>query len=636
MAKKPARARTAKKSSISKEKSAALRRFIRARGAEYLRDPNVTSIGVGLKNGDGKVAIVFSVAAKKDDEKLPAMGTVRLPDTIAVEGVDYPTDVIQRSYRPSFDIVAPDGPNIRKSRLDPILPGISVANVRGDAGTLGMIVFDAVDGTPCILSNWHILHGPTGVIGDAIAQPGPRDNNNTAGNGCGTLLRSHLGPSGDCALARVQGRGLRRELHGLNVVPKRLGNVELGDRVVKSGRSTGITYGIVRRHDVIVSVNYGGAIGAKDIGGFEIGVDPQRPPADGEISKSGDSGSIWMIANGDKATDIIAGLHFGGEIDGNDDEHALACYPLSVQRKLNFALEPPAPLVMEAEEEDDGLARTGFDPDFLGIPAPMPELSLSLKRDATNFGRAQTIPYTHFSVCQSSKRRLPRFVAWNIDGARRVVLPVHGFKLDERIDAGDQAGDPLYETNNLERRQIALGSDLAWGEVEEAKQSNLDSFFYTNALPRHDRFGESYRGGMWDGLENLVLGHGGAQDIRVSVLGGPIFAEADPEYRGIRLPTQFWKLIAYRAADGDLTSAAFLLSQSDLVDEIESLDSDPLRLYQVSLSVLADRTGLGFDAYAGSNVLEAPARAMQDAIATEGLERGDGMREVLDVWNIAF
>lgn len=636
MAKKGARSRSSKSDNSNLKE--ALRRFVRARGAEYLRDPNVTSVGVGRKNGVGEISLVFTVDVKAEEASvLEGIGTRELPKTINVEGIEVPTDVVQRRYQSSFKVIESEATDSRKTRLDPMVPGISVSHVGGSAGTIGAIVFDAETGAPCILSNWHVLHGNTGEIGDAIVQPGPFDDNDIPSNGCGELLRSHLGAAGDCGLARILMRGFEREILDLGVVPKRMAEVDIDDTVVKSGRTTKKTYGIVRRIDVMAKINYGPPAGVVAIGGFEIGVDPERRPENGEISMGGDSGSAWMIADGDEATDIFAGLHYAGEGSLNPDEHALACYPKSVQKKLSFVLEPPAGLVLQDDDAEAMGRRNGFDQNFLGIEAPMPEMSLSIKRDAVNFGRAQTIPYTHFSVCLSAKRRLARFVAWNVDGAHKVVLGRHGFRLDERVSSEHQHDNSLYADNKLDRGHIARRADLAWGPVKEAKQANRDSFFFTNIAPQHERYNQSSRGGLWGRLENLILEQADAQDIRVSVLGGPIFRDDDPEYRGARIPREFWKLVAYRSADGAMSSASFVLTQSNLLQDIEALDLDPFRLFQVSVEELAERTGLGFSAYAGADVLLNPERISHGlTVAAEIAGERPAIREILEEKGLVF
>lgn len=582
-----------------------LRQHIRAKGADYLKDPNITSVGIGLKNGDGPICIQFTVG-RKGESALESLATKRVPETIDVNGTAVPTDVIERSYSPSFKIVAPEQIDMRKQRIDPIRPGVSVSHIAETAGTIGLIVFDRATGTPCILSNWHVLNGNEGRIGDPIVQPGPYDDNNVSSNGVGELLRSHLGAAGDCALARIRFRDYDRSVYGLDVVPKRMAQVSLGDKVIKSGRTTANTRGIVRRIDVMAKIDYGAPAGEQAIGGFEIGPDKDALPSDGEISKGGDSGAAWLIFEKGKATDIFAGLHFAGESDAVADEHALACYPASVQKKLDFVFEPDVAPLSTVSGMESVVPRNGYDANFLGPPLPVPTLSTGLKRDAVNFERGQTIPYTHFSVCLSAKRRMARYVAWNIDGTRMVVLPRKGFSLDPRIDAKYQLGNEFYVDNRIDRGHIARRADLCWGPVDEAKQANSDSFYFTNIAPQHERYNQSSRKGLWGELENLVFEQADLQDIKLSVQAGPIFGEDDIVYRGATIPRAFWKIIGYVGTDGKLRCAAFILSQENLLNDLESLDLDPFRLYQVSLKELAVKTELDFGAIEESDLLLRP------------------------------
>ncbi|WP_227268407.1 DNA/RNA non-specific endonuclease [Roseobacter weihaiensis] len=632
MAKKPAKSKRPEDPELMRD----LRRFIRTRGTTYLRDPNVTSIGIGRKNGDGEISVVFTVREKLGVSALESLGSKVLPERIDTNGRSVPTDVVQRSYKPSYTIVERGPASALKSRLDPLVPGASVSHPDGTAGTLGAIVFDATSGAPCILSNWHVLHGETGQIGDRIVQPGPFDDNNTKDNTCGSLLRSHLGIAGDCALARIEERSFERAVYGLDTVLTQIADVSLGDTVVKTGRTTGTTYGIVRRTDVIVQIDFGDTVGTQDIGCFEIAPNPEFPAADGEISMGGDSGAIWIISESERATDIFAGLHFAGEGDASPDEHAMACYPKSVQSKLGFTLAPPnaQPSKNHTVPANETL---GYDTDFLGLPAPMPDLSLALKRDAVNFGKAQTIPYTHFSICLSAERRLARFVAWNTDGARKVQLGRQGFRLDDRIATKYQLDDTLYANNRLDRGHIARRADLAWGEIEEARQANRDSFCFTNIAPQHESFNQSGRGGIWGQLEDLILEDADVQDIRISVLAGPLFAEDDPSYRNALIPRSFWKLIAYRGADDTLRAACFVLSQSDLLNDIESIDFDPFRLFQISIPELADQTGLGFDAYQDADITRHSERLSDTSASTlADVKMGVAMREIRHRREVAF
>jgi endonuclease G len=448
---------SAKNGTPSEEKLiASLRRYVRARGPELLDDPNITSVGIGRKVTRGRrgkqVALQFTVASKAVPEALEALGTTKIPETITVDGIEVPTDVIERTYKPQFRPVAEVESPARKRRLDTVEPGVSVGLSGAEppgAGTIGCIVFDKADGTPYVLSNWHVLHGEDGALGEAVAQPGPHDDNRVRRNRLGVLKRSHLGVAGDCAIATIEDRAFRPELFELGVAPAKLGEPELDDKVVKSGRTTGVTHGIVRRIDTIAKINYGARAGVKTIGCFEIGPDPANPPADGEISMPGDSGAVWLFKQNGRPGTVMAGLHFAGEDKHDPDEHALACLPASVFEKLEITLTQPAP--------EDVQTATGYDPDFLGERIEAPQLHPDLTPDAVLLNGSEVIPYTHFSLALNGQRRFAFWVAWNIDGGllKKLSRSDISFVKDPRLPATAQVGNELYENNRLDRGHIA-------------------------------------------------------------------------------------------------------------------------------------------------------------------------------------
>ncbi|MEU4447128.1 DNA/RNA non-specific endonuclease [Actinosynnema sp. NPDC050801] len=572
---------------------ASLRRFVRTKGADYLRDPNVSSIGIGYKVADGEptdeIAIQFTVRQKAEPEALRALGTALLPGTIEVDGVAVPTDVLQRDYRVDFHVVEETVSNVRKTRIDPVVPGVSLGHVRVSAGTFGCVVYDRVDGTPYVLSNWHVLHGPQGALGEDVVQPGVHDDNRTDRNRLGRLVRSHLGAAGDCAIATIEDRRFESEILDLGVAVDRLGEPELGDKVVKSGRTTGVTHGVVRRVDTLVKIDYGPGVGQRQVGCFEIGPDPARPAADGEISMGGDSGSAWVFkASNGKTGKTMAGLHFAGEAGDSPDEHALACLSGSVFEKLGITLNPPRKLRVAA-------APVGFDEDFLGTPAGLPELGESARADAVELNGSVVVDYTHFSLAQSKSRRFAFWVAWNIDGGdlksiNRTGIP---FVLDPRLPARFQVGDELYRGNRLDRGHVARRADLLWGPKAVAEQANVDSFFFTNITPQMDDFNQSMRQGLWGRLEDAVLSDVDVDDLRVSVYGGPVFRSDDRVFRGVALPREYWKVIAFVSA-GTLKARAFVLTQN--LNQLESLDLDEFRVFQVALGEVEERCGFTFPA----------------------------------------
>lgn len=588
-----------RKSSAPSASTEALRRYVRARASDYLADPNVTSVGVGHKVVGGKatktVAVQFTVRRKVAPEELEGLDTALLPESVEVDGVAVPTDVLERSFELSYLVIAEpeEAPAEAKARLDPIRPGISVGNVKVSAGTVGAIVYDRTDGTPLILSNWHVLNGPDGAVGDTVVQPGAYDDDRVDDNRLGVLYRSHLGVAGDCAVATVEERGYTPEPLGLTVAPTELGEPELGDKVVKSGRTTGVTHGLVRRVDVVVKIDYSGEAGEQQIGGFEIGPDPRNPAPDDQISQGGDSGAVWLFKAGNgRPTGVFAGLHFAGDAAGSTDDHALACLGRSVFTKLGITLTPPDGAAA-AQATPAARIGAGYDPEFLGTTVPVPAVDASVADDAVEVDGTPVVDYTHFSLTQSRSRRLPRWVAWNIDGNALKNIDRSGsdFVLDPRLPADTQVGNELYSGNRIDRGHVARRADLTWGSPADAEQANTDSFYYTNISPQIEDFNQSARQGIWGLIENAVLTDAEAEDLKVSVVGGPVFGDDDRTYRGVALPREFFKVVAF-VGDGKLVARGFLLTQN--LDRLEALDLDEFRAFQVSLTTIEERTKLRF------------------------------------------
>jgi endonuclease G len=606
--------------------------YLRTEGADWLDDPNISSVGIGYKviekndnEETDELCVQFTVLQKpekhEDTTMLESLGTKFIDKTLKIGDLVIATDILEEEeHKPSYQLVQLEEKSVRKRRLDTLVPGISVSHPEGTTGTLGAIVYDRLRGEACMLSNWHILRTAKGNLGDSVVQPGPYDDDRVAENRAGKLLRSHLGLAGDCAIATIEGRSIDPEVLGLGVRPLRLARPDLRDLIVKSGR--------VRRIHVTAKIHYRGDEGRRRVGGFEIGPAKDFPAADEEISKGGDSGSVWLATDEEGApTDIMVGLHFAGEGGMNPDEYALACYAHSVFDKLDIAFEPPAePAVVE---ELSG--RAGYDANFLGSEIGVPELSRAARATVVLLNGSPLIPYTHFSVCLNGDRRMAYFAAWNIDGSHmRLCRDDLGFRLDTRIDRAYQTGEELYSDNRLDRGHVARRAVLCWGPEAEAERSNRDSFYFTNVVPQHESFNRSNRYGLWGQLENAIFEDIGVEDLRVSVMAGPIFRDTDLVYRERRVPREFWKLIAYvDSADSQLKAKAYILTQDELLHNIEALELDEFRLYQVSIGDLEQRTNLSFgdlgeiDAFVPERVPEGIAEGERPPAVREICSRRD-------------
>jgi endonuclease G, mitochondrial len=271
-------------------------------------------------------------------------------------------------------------------------------------------------------------------------------------------------------------------------------------------------------------------------------------------------------------------------------------------------------VVESADDDAPAAAAAGFDPDFLpGHPVALPEpAGAEIERDvAPTLAGERVRDYTHFSLSMSAGRRFCRWVAWNIDGGGLRQLPRKGidFVLDDAYRAEDQVDDTLYARNDLDRGHIARRADLLWGDLQDARQANVDSFFFTNITPQLADFNQSGQQGLWGELEEAVFADTDIDDLKVSVLGGPVFKETDFAYRGILVPRSFWKIIAY-VEEGQLRAKAFVLTQDDLETKLASLGLEPFRLFQITLAELAEMTGLDHGELVAADAMTATPQAL--------------------------
>jgi len=311
-----------------------IQRAIKKYGRAWLSAYRVVAIGSGEKVRDGKPtgkdAIVFSVEKKVALHDIPSR--YRIP--IEIKGM--PTDVIETG---AFKIIPP-APVAKVNRIlkhRPAPGGVSIGHTLVSAGSLGCLV--RREGVTYILSNNHVLSNSNDAMkGDAIVQPGvhdggqnPRDRIASLADfvpitfGGGSLPPTEC-PIGNGAasilnvVARLFGRSTRLYAYGdtdnyvdaaialpdpkdvspniLEIgIPNGVRVAELGDTLVKSGRTTGLTTGKVDQVGVTVQVQYGE-------GKVAVFVDQIIA---GEMSAGGDSGSAVL----DKDRNVV-GLLFAG------------------------------------------------------------------------------------------------------------------------------------------------------------------------------------------------------------------------------------------------------------------------------------------------------------------------------------
>jgi endonuclease G, mitochondrial len=274
--------------------------------------------------------------------------------------------------------------------------------------------------------------------------------------------------------------------------------------------------------------------------------------------------------------------------------------------------EPPEP--DEPEPDDDAseaitidpdyATRRGYDPRFLGAGSvPLPRLSQAQRADAASRTSGPSpryvLPYHNFSVVMNARRRLAYFTAVNIDGklTRRLTREDDRWILDPRIRSDQQTGEAVYEDNDLDRGHLVRRLDPAWATSRSAaKRANDDTFHFTNCTPQHKDFNQ--RQTSWAGIEDYILENAETHDLKVNVFTGPVFADDDEAYRGVKLPRQFWKVVVMAKRNGDLSATGYLLSQEallrDLEVSLEEFSYGEYRTFQVPVRRIEELTGLSF------------------------------------------
>ncbi len=323
-------------------------------------------------------------------------------------------------------------------------------------------------------------------------------------------------------------------------------------------------------------------------------------------------------AGGDGWVQISVPLEIRMRLEAPAPQIAVAA-PATTVPAPQIAVAAPATAVPVHREavviDPDWAGRGGFDTGFLGAgnEVPLPVLSPAQQPlasvDATSNGSAASVlRYHHYSVVMNSFRRLAFWVGVNIDGGLSRPWPRGDDKwfFDPRIPRTHQVGEELYARNALDRGHLVRRLDPVWGEDDDtARKANDDTFHFTNCTPQHKDFNQSDK--TWQGLENYILENADKRNFKASVFTGPVFAADDDEYRGVKLPRQFWKVAVMVKADGTRSATAYLLSQEDLIRGLESTEDfnyGAYETFQVKVAKVQELTGLSFGPLSAHDPLE--------------------------------
>lgn len=312
----------------------------------------------------------------------------------------------------------------------------------------------------------------------------------------------------------------------------------------------------------------------------------------------GNSGSAVLDLESGK----VAGLHFGGSFrETNYAVKASMIRKIIARRSWVPVTKDELSIETEAFRDakrtvEDLEGRKGYDSGFLGprrlVDLPKPGRSHKIL-DVPFDDNA--LPYTHFSIVMSARRRLAIFTAENLDGELKHTLKrVDRWGYDPRIPQGQQVGHhDFYGPQPFDKGHLVRRENPAWGKTtKKAQMGQDDSFVYTNAAPQMPGLNQK----TWLALEDYVLQNSKTHGFRVCIFTGPIFRPEDPDHGGVLVPLEYWKVVvALDARNEELLSSGYLLSQESLMPT-ESFRYGAFRTYQVPLSHIETEADLVFPA----------------------------------------
>ncbi|MET3457280.1 MULTISPECIES: DNA/RNA non-specific endonuclease [Pseudomonas] len=287
-------------------------------------------------------------------------------------------------------------------------------------------------------------------------------------------------------------------------------------------------------------------------------------------------------------------------------------------RRVSGTLRKQAePTVTPAVQLQD---RQGYDSGFLGdFIVPWPSVEATLVDDIYPTGTADNrLDYQHFSIMLSRRRRLALVAGVNIDGASSVEIDRRrdAWAYDGRIPSDAQIGEALYAGNLLDRGHLVRRQDPNWGP--DAQTANNDTFHFTNCSPQMAAFNQK----TWLELEDYILDNTRRWKARATIFTGPLFRDDDQTYRGVQIPTAFWKVVAFLGDDGKPSASAYMIDQRQELEQLE-LVFGALKTYRRSVDQIEALTGIRFagladyDGFSNEERLtgtriEAPIRGPED------------------------
>ncbi len=340
----------------------------------------------------------------------------------------------------------------------------------------------------------------------------------------------------------------------------------------------------------------------------------------------GSSGSVVI----DLETGGAVGVHFAGALE-RTNYAVRASYVLDALTSITPmvavpALPPPPEVAVEQPPlqptADAYTTRDGYRADFLGSDqpeAPLPQIVdaddvLEVEWQGQTW---QAVPYRHFSVVMSRRRRVCYLSAVNIDGACSVPhLKRRGWRFDPRFDQQQQLAGRVYgNPPRFSRGHMTRREDPAWGATRaEAEEGNTDSMHLANAVPQMQPF----NAGIWLGLEDYALQNAREDDQKISVMTGPVLRDDDPVFEQVAVPLEFWKVIVFVHDETRAPSVSgYMLSQRGFLPNREAVFG-AYETYQVPMTTIEQRARIRFGSLTALDVFaSAPESAVRPLLSPD-------------------
>lgn len=262
----------------------------------------------------------------------------------------------------------------------------------------------------------------------------------------------------------------------------------------------------------------------------------------------------------------------------------------------------------------------GYDPDFLGtgnLRVNLPIVTQTNLIAPLKAAYGQTfdkkradggvLHYDRYSIVMNKERRFAFFSAANVSWDMRPGISgrTDNWLFDDRIARNHQVDNSYYKHNKFDRGHLTRREDMEWGNdsVSSVRRAN-GTCTWTNCTPQHEIFNQDKSPDptirLWQGLERYILEERAEQGkFHAQVITGPVFGGADPVYRDIAYPLEFWKVVVAVAESGKLFATAYLLSQKATIDQhgLETTPVEPFgayELYQRPIALIEDLTALEF------------------------------------------